>query len=85
MRSPLRLRVRELRQALNLTQDALAQASGVSRTTIVEIEGEQTKGVDFLTLDRLARVLNVEPGFLIVRKPEQSPPKPPRTRRGGKA
>lgn len=42
--------------------------AGVRRATITLIEGHQTKGVDFDTLEKLARALEVDPGYLIVKR-----------------
>jgi transcriptional regulator with XRE-family HTH domain len=65
--SPIYLRVRELREARGWTQVELAERAGLRRPTISAIENEQTKGVDFDVLERLANALGVDPGFLIVR------------------
>jgi transcriptional regulator with XRE-family HTH domain len=64
------LRIHEFREALGLTQDELAERAGIRRTTVSEHETGRAKGVDFDVLDRLARALNTEPGFLVVRTPE---------------
>jgi transcriptional regulator with XRE-family HTH domain len=64
------LRIHELREALGLTQDELAERAGIRRTTVSKHETGRAKGVDFDVLDRLARALNTEPGFLVVRAPE---------------
>lgn len=66
--SPVTLRLRELREAKGWSQAELARRAGVQRVTITVIEGGRTKGVDFSTLDKLARALEVDPGFLIVRR-----------------
>jgi TetR/AcrR family transcriptional regulator, cholesterol catabolism regulator len=66
--TPVGLRVRELREAMGLTQAELARKADVRPATLSAIENGQTSGVDFDTLDRLARVLGVEPGFLVVRR-----------------
>lgn len=60
------LRVRALRQAAGMTQDALAELSGVSRITINRIESGRTSRVELDTLERLARALGVRAGYLIV-------------------
>lgn len=65
--SPLTLRLRELREALGWTQTELSRRASVRQATISAIENEQTKGVDFDLLERLANALGVDPGFLIVR------------------
>lgn len=65
--SPLTLRIRELREALGWTQSELGRRASVRQATISAIENEQTKGVDFEVLERLASALGVDPAFLIVR------------------
>lgn len=78
--TPISLRVRELRQALGLTQAALAERAGLQRVTVSRIERHRVKGIDFSTLERLADALGVDPGFLIVRESGRRPA-PPRGRR----
>ena len=65
--SPLILRVRELREALGLTQAELADRAGVRRATVNRIENARVTAVDLSVLERIADVLRVEPGFIIVR------------------
>ena len=65
--SPLRLRVRELREALGLTQAELADRAGVRRATVNRIENARVTAVDLSVLERIADVLRVEPGFIVVR------------------
>ena len=65
--TPVHLRVRELREAKGISQAALSRESGVRRATINAIEGGQTTGVDFDVLEKLAKTLGVDPGFLVVR------------------
>lgn len=62
------LRIRELRGARGWTQEELAGRAQLRQATLSAMENGRTKGVDFATLDRLARALEVEPGFLIVRR-----------------
>jgi transcriptional regulator with XRE-family HTH domain len=69
MMTPVRLRVRELREAQKISQVALAELAGIRRATLSAIETGQTKGVDFDTLDRLARALGVDAALLIVQEP----------------
>jgi transcriptional regulator with XRE-family HTH domain len=40
----------------------------VRQATLSAIENELTTSVDFTVLDRLAKVLEVDPGFLLVRR-----------------
>ncbi len=50
--------LRRIRQQRGLTQDALAQAAGVSRRMLVNIEAHESN-VSFATLDRLAGALGL--------------------------
>ena len=84
--SPLVIRIRELREALGLTQAELAARAGVRRATVNRIENARVTAIDLEVLEKLADALRVEPGFIIVRssggtgaKPRH--PKSPRSRR----
>lgn len=66
--STIRVRVRELREALGLTQAELAERADVRRATVNRIENARVTAIDLAVLDRLATALKVEPGFLIVRE-----------------
>ena len=65
--SPLMLRVRELREALGLTQAELADRAGVRRATVNRIENARVTAIDLEVLEKIADALHVEPGFIIVR------------------
>ena len=67
--SPLMLRVRELREALGLTQAELADRAGVRRATINRIENAHVTAIDLEVLEKIADALRVEPGFIVVRRP----------------
>lgn len=67
--SPLRLRVKKLREAQGMTQTDLAKRAGLRRATLIDIEMERTNRVEFDVLERLADALGVDPGFLIERLP----------------
>jgi transcriptional regulator with XRE-family HTH domain len=68
-RNTLYVPLAELREKKGWTIDQLARISGLGRMTIIRLEQQRTRGIDFETLDRLAKVLDVEdPGSLIVRK-----------------
>ena len=62
------LRVRELREARGWSQRELARRAGVRQATLSAIENEQTTGIDFETLERLAEALGVDPAFLIAKQ-----------------
>lgn len=67
--SPIRLRVRELREAKGWTQAQLAEAAGIARVpTISDYESGRIQRPDLETLDRIAKALGVDPGFLLVRE-----------------
>lgn len=70
--SPITLRVRELREALGLTQAELAARAGIRRATVNRIENAHVAAVDLDVLEKLADALRVEPGFLLVRSPAAS-------------
>jgi Predicted transcriptional regulators len=65
--TPVRLRVKELREAKGWSQSELSRQSEVRRATIAAIEKGETTGVDFDVLESLATALGVDPGFLIVK------------------
>jgi putative transcriptional regulator len=66
--TPIELRIKELRQAKGWSQRELGRQAGVRHATIQRIESEQTTGIDFDTLERLARALECDPGYLIVKR-----------------
>lgn len=66
--TPITLRVRELRQAKGWSLRELARRADVQPMTLSAIENGQTKGVDFLTLEKLARVLEVDPAYFLVKR-----------------
>jgi len=66
------LRLRELRQALGLTQTEFAARAGVRRATVSRLENARVSAIDLAVLEKLADVLEVEPGFLLSRSPPRS-------------
>jgi len=69
--NPIRLRVRELREAKGLSQRQLAAVAGITQATISNIETGRVKGVDFTTLEKLAKALGVNAALLIAHEPEK--------------
>jgi transcriptional regulator with XRE-family HTH domain len=67
--SPVRIRLRELRDAQGLTQQAWAERAGVRQATVSQIESG-TSRVDLDVLERLADALGKEPGELLEREPK---------------
>jgi transcriptional regulator with XRE-family HTH domain len=65
--TPLRLRLRELRDTLGLSQQALAAAAGVRQATVSDLESGKAQAVSFRVLEQLADALGVEPGELVER------------------
>lgn len=72
--TPITLRLREIREAKGMTQAELAEAAGVRRATVSDIETEKTRRVDLETLEKLAVALGVNAALLIVHEREQVPP-----------
>ena len=57
-----------LREYSLWSQRELARRADVRQATLSAIENAQTSGIDFETLERLAKALEVDPGYLIVKK-----------------
>jgi transcriptional regulator with XRE-family HTH domain len=68
-RTPITLRIRELREANGWSQAELARRSGVDQSTISRLESQQSGGIDFRTLERLANALGVNAAVLIDHTP----------------
>ena len=66
------LRLRELRQALGLTQTELAARARVRRATLSRLENGRVSAINLVVLEKLADLLNVEPGFLLSRSPSRT-------------
>lgn len=64
---PIRVRLAELRKVRGWSQAQLADRAGVRQATVSNIESGKVKRLDLEILDRLARALEVDPGYLIVR------------------
>ena len=60
-------RIKELREKKRLTQEELAEKSGVSRTTISNLENESNKTVNTRTLSKIASALGVKLESLFLR------------------
>ena len=59
-KTPMTLRIRQLRQQANLTQDQLAGRAGMSRSQLAMIEAE-TRPANTLRLNSIAAALGVTP------------------------
>jgi transcriptional regulator with XRE-family HTH domain len=63
-------RLKQLREALGWTQAQLSEKSGVPIQTISRWENDRVDSYDRDVLEKLAKALGVEPGFLLVREEE---------------
>lgn len=68
--TPIIIRLRELRRAKGWSQTELASRAGVRQATISSLERGPVKKLDMIVLEKLAAALEVDPGYLIVRIPE---------------
>ena len=63
----VRFRLAELLKARGMSQRELARRSGVALTIISRMSKNHSKQVALASLERIAKVLKVEPGRLIAR------------------
>ena len=63
--TPLRVQIKELRQAKGWTQQELADQAKVTRATVNRLENGRQTLIDLDVLERLAGALGVTPGLLI--------------------
>ncbi len=73
--SPIRVTLREAREAAGLTQTELADRAGVRQATVSDMETGKRGRIDLEVLDKLCVVLGLEPGDLLERTKR---PKKPR-------
>ena len=67
--SPIGLRIKELRTAKGWSQAELARQAGIRRATVNRLENvAEIKSLDMSVLEKLATALQVDPGYLIVKK-----------------
>lgn len=66
--TPLTLRIRELREVKDWSQAELARRSGVDQAIISRLESGETQSINFPNLEKLAKALRCDPGYLIVKK-----------------
>lgn len=65
--SPISVTLERARRKAGLTQSQLADRADVRQATISELETGRARRVGLDVLDRLCKVLGVEPGDLLVR------------------
>ena len=63
----LKVRIREVAQAKNLSRTQIAKRGALDYKTVQRIWNDPYKNVDLATLDRLCNALDVEPGELLER------------------
>lgn len=64
--TPLRLRIKEIREAKKLSQERLAEMVGVRQATISDHERGQARRIDLDLIEALCKALDVDPGDLLV-------------------
>ena len=69
--TPIVLALKEAREAAGLTQMQLAEEVGVRQATISDLETGKSRRIDFDLLEKLGRVLGVDPAGLIVSEPKK--------------
>lgn len=69
--TPLRLRLRELREAKGWSQARLANELGTRQARISDLETGRVQRIDLPLLDRLARVLGVDVAELLQQSPSR--------------
>ena len=66
--TPLALRIKEIRDVKGWSQAELARRSGVPQPTISRLEAGQSDSVSLTNLEKLAKALGCDPGYMIVKK-----------------
>ena len=59
-------RLKEYREAKKMTQEELAEKTGLSRQTISKIENNEEVGVNVKTIVKIADVFGCEPGDIFL-------------------
>ena len=71
--SPLGLRILQLREHHRWSQRELARRAGIRQATISHLESGRVKAINLEVLEKLAQALDVDPGYLIVKKGKRAP------------
>ena len=66
--TPLTVRIKELREVKGWSQAELSRRSGVAQGMISRMENEQVESIHLPALEKLAKTLGCDPGYLIVKK-----------------
>lgn len=73
--SPIRLRVKELREAKGWSQAELGRRAKVRQAMLSELEAGKRQRIDLSILERLATALEVDPALLLVTTPSAKGPR----------
>jgi transcriptional regulator with XRE-family HTH domain len=79
---PFKDRLKQLRNAAGLTQQALAYHAGLSIASIIALEAGRTPNPRMKTLKALAKALGVTVDALVTEEGEESPPDPGEPKKG---
>jgi putative transcriptional regulator len=63
--TPVRIRLKEIRESKGLTQVDVAERAGLRRATVSDIENGKTTRIDLETMEKLANALGVDAALLI--------------------
>ena len=66
--TPLTVRIKELREVKGWSQAELSRQSGVAQGMISRMENAQVESIHLPALEKLARALGCDPGYLIVKR-----------------
>ena len=66
--TPLTVRIKELREVKGWSQAELSRRSGVAQGMISRMENGQVESIHLPALEKLAKTLDCDPGYLIVKK-----------------
>jgi transcriptional regulator with XRE-family HTH domain len=67
--TPILLRIRELRRARGWSQAELAGRAGIRQATVSRLESGAVSSISLGILEKIAMALEVDPGYLLVRRP----------------
>jgi|LauGreDrversion4_2_1035121.scaffolds.fasta_scaffold1427617_1 transcriptional regulator with XRE-family HTH domain len=62
------LKIKKLREQRKLSQPELAHKLGIAQTTLSNIENGSTQKIDFVLMDKVCKVLDVDFGYFLEEK-----------------
>ena len=66
--TPITVRLKELRESRGWSQRELARRADITHATVNRIENGKVASLDLTVLEKLAKALDVDAGYLIVTK-----------------